>query len=188
MKARRTLSGIISFICGFFILTACDSEIKKINSIASRDSLADISSIDTEILYTDSSVLKMKMITPEYYQYSNVKHPYSEMPKGVEMFFYNKKKKIISSLKSKYAINRKKKKMMEFRDNVRLTNSVGDKLLTERLFVDTEQDSLRSDTVVEVISKDGTITKGSGFVSNMDFTYYEFYNPIGETGGNGLHY
>lgn len=131
------------------------------------------------MIYTDSAELKMvlkaeKMITFE----KNVKEPFTLLPDGVLVTFYNDEEKPETSLKANYGIHYPNRKRMEVKYNVEVVNKDGEKLNTEHLIWDEAEKKIFSDAFVKITTAK-EIIMGKGLESNQDFTQYQIKEVTG---------
>jgi LPS export ABC transporter protein LptC len=131
------------------------------------------------MIYTDSAELKMvlkagKMLTFE----KNVKEPFTLLPDGVLVTFYNEEEKPETSLKANYGIHYPARKRMEVKYNVEVVNKDGEKLNTEHLIWDEAQKKIYSDAFVKITTAK-EIIMGKGLESNQDFTQYQIKEVTG---------
>ena len=76
---------IIPVLTGIIIFFAsCEqNSIEKINDITSELNAPDISVTNTEIIYSESALIKIKITSPEINRFLNIEKPYTEFPKGL---------------------------------------------------------------------------------------------------------
>ncbi len=171
-----------TLISAFFavFLFACDNEVEKVAAIISLDSIPQITSENTEVLYSDSSFVKMRLKTPLLEKYTESKKPYTEFRKGVSIQFLNRNKKVTSSLTADYSKYIDKNQIWEFRGNVHHISETKTELKTELLYVNRTTEKMYSDSNILVkIEYPDYIMEGKGFESDinlynatmMDFVY-----------------
>ena len=124
---------------------------------------------DVEFIITDSAVVRAKLITP-LMQTFYAEEPYIEMPKGLNVIFYDYKTRHNGYLSANYGKRYSIKRIVEVKDN--------DTFTTEFLTWNERQNRVYTDHYVRVKTKDEIIT-GKGFSSDMSFTNYEFRNIKG---------
>ena len=156
---------------------ACETDIKKVKFITTRDNLPVESAKDAEIIYSDSAVIKVKITAPQLDRYIE-ENPYIELPKGIEILFYDGDLEVASQLTADYAISYEKEGMMEAKGNVVLINEQGEKLNTEHLIWDEEKELIYSNEFVKITTAD-EIIMGDGFESNQSFTKFKIKNIQG---------
>jgi LPS export ABC transporter protein LptC len=134
---------------------------------------------DVTVLYTDSARLRVvvkakKMLTFD----KNVSEPFTVMPEGVLINFYNENEKLQTTLKANYGINYHTTRRMEVKYAVEVVNKNGEKLNTEHLIWDENSKKIISDVFVK-ITTGKEIIMGNGLESNEDFTQYHIKEVTG---------
>ena len=123
----------VCFICSSFIF--CESNINEVRKI----NLSELNPVGEaekfNLKYTDSGKIKAILVSPQMLDYSNLKFPFSEFPKGIKVTIYddggNK-----SYVTANYAISYSKSNLIDLRGDVKITTSEGKKLETEQLYYD----------------------------------------------------
>lgn len=161
-----------------FLLISCENEISKIKVIATTEDPPRIVAKGFEMLFSDSTVIRFKLQTPELISHDNEKDPYTEFPEGVKIEKYDANMNIVSSITAQYAKNYASDDRWEAKNNVIAVNQKGDTLKTEYLVWDTKKEKIYSDQFVKIIQKDQIYT-GIGFESNQDFSSYHIKNLQG---------
>jgi len=161
----------------FLFFSACKNDIKVINIIGNKNYLPVNSAKNVEIIYSDSAHVQMIVKAPQvdYYEGEN---PYQEMPKGVEMYFYDTLMQVKSKLTANYAISFEKEKTMEAKNNVVVVNEKNEQLNTEHLVWDEKKAIIFSDKYVKInTGKD--ILWGVGMESDERFDKWKIKHPKG---------
>lgn len=135
-------------------------------------------SINTEILYSDSAVLRLKIVTPELQRWTNLETPYVEFPKGLNLFFYDSLGNVESTLKADYAIHYTDEKRVEVKHNVEVVNGKDEILNTEHLIWLQKEEKIYTEEFVKITTPD-EIIYGDGLESNEQFTKYRIKNIKG---------
>jgi LPS export ABC transporter protein LptC len=130
-----------------------------------------------EIIFSDSTHVKAKINTPILYHHKTTT-PFYEMPKGIEILFYDKDLKQTSKVTSEYAIRRESQKIVELKKNVVATNAEGSTFKSEELIWDENLKRFYSNQLVTINTGKDQIT-GPGFWANEDFSYYEIKQGSG---------
>lgn len=144
-----------------------------------KDSLSIEVAHDVEIVYTDSSVLRAKIMAPVMKRKPDKSNPYIEMPNGVKADFYGLNGQRQSSMVAKYAINYEKKDVIEVRDSVRVINIKDEEFMTDKLIWDKKSRTVESDEPVRVRIRDEKIIMAEGFESDETFMRYTFKKVTG---------
>lgn len=175
----------LSSFCILFSLLfiSCENDIAKVNSITSsvQHLLPVESGKNVEIIYSDSARVRAKLSAPELNRYMG-KKSYMELPKGVEVLFYNEQRKQQTKLTANYGIgfdNGNQMSKMEVKNKVVVINEKGDKLETEHLIWDASTREIYTDKFVKISTKDEVIW-GDGLKANQDFSEYEIANVKGQ--------
>lgn len=163
-----------------FMLVSCENEMSKIKNFSSTEELPSLKAEGFEMLFSDSTVIRFKLQTPEFIRHDNVdeKEPYTEFPKGMKLEQFDAKMNIVSSITALYAKNFDSDDRWEAKNNVIAINLKGDTLKTEYLVWDRKKGKIYSDQFVKIIEKDQIYT-GVGFESNQDFSKYHIKNLKG---------
>ncbi len=181
MKTNYIFYILIIILSAFFY--GCENDIADVNSVASdTDKNAPIeSSKNAEFLYSDSARIRSKLKTPLIDHYMG-KKPYYEMPKGMEVVFYDKFRKEQTKLTANYGIGydkENKMNVMEAKGNVIVINEKGDKLNTEHLTWNSLTKKIYTNEFVKITTKDEVIW-GNGLEANEDFSQYEIKQVKGQ--------
>ncbi len=159
------------------VLTSCKNDEQEIKRV-SQPSLLPVESIrDLETLYSDSGMMKVRVLAPELDKVE-VDHPYTELKKGLKIEFYDEKKVVISRLTAKYAIHYEQERLWEAKNDVVVVNAKGEQLNTEKLIWDERKEQIRSDQFVK-ISTGHEIIYGTGFEADQDFNHYRIFKVKG---------
>lgn len=171
----------IFFIFSLFIFITSCSRVPT-NTYRSKKNYDSISSkeIAEKVLieYTDSGLLKAKIKTPLMVGVKKVAEPYIEMPKGINVDFFNTRGQVESFLTSEYAISYTNKKTIVLRRKVEVLNTKGDTLNTEELVWNQNTGKIVSDKFVIIKTKTQTIW-GDGMTSDQTFSDWEINNVRG---------
>ncbi|MCF8297925.1 MAG: LPS export ABC transporter periplasmic protein LptC [Saprospiraceae bacterium] len=159
------------------MLFSCENEIEDINSLYDfTNNPVDIAK-EVEIAYSDSGKIRMLLKSPIMEKYDG-EDPYTEMPKGVKVFFYDSVKTINSYLTANYAINREKSQIMEAKNDVVVINAKGERLNTEHLIWEQRTHLIHTNKGVKITTTDEVIF-GKGLKSDETFDNWEILNVTG---------
>jgi LPS export ABC transporter protein LptC len=156
---------------GLCLLFSCRNDIETIKALTSEVDLPDVTGKNIEMLYTDSGMLKGKLIASEIIQYVEKEEPYYEFPRGMKVIFYDERGIATSYIQAKYAIYYIQKQLWEGRGQVIAESPrTGEKLETEQLFWDQREKRIYSDKFSKMTNSDGVFIGEDGFESNEDFS------------------
>ena len=177
MKAKRHLVFLIGLAFVSLFITSCINEKSDVEKVTQLENLPVESTYDSEIYYSENAELKVKAFAPVIHRYMG-EIPYSEMPKGVEVTFYDSIDHESSKLTANYAIDKQTEFLMEAKYDVVIVNSEGQRLNTEHLIWDRKNQRIYSN-VFTTITTDDEVIMGDGFESNERFTKYKILKPKG---------
>jgi LPS export ABC transporter protein LptC len=155
-----------ALLFGMLFLTACENDLNKIKEISA---LQVSQPIDTtrgvEVIYSDSAIVKGKMITPLMIHYATLK-PYYKMPTGVKVIFYNINGQEDGNIVADSGINREQEQVIEFHKNVVCTNAKGETFKSDELIWDQVQKKIYSNKPVQLTTPTGDIMNGTSLTSD----------------------
>lgn len=162
------------------ILVSCENNLKDVERISSQKKGVPVDiTYGVTAIYSDSAVVKAKLIAPEL-DFYKAKDPYYEMPKGVTVIFYDIKQKENARITSDFAVRREKENVVEFRKNVIVTDVGGNTFKSEELVWHESQHKIVSTKPVTITDKSGFPISGSGFEApENDLSKATIYNGNG---------
>jgi LPS export ABC transporter protein LptC len=168
-------------ILGIVLFVSCENNLNEIKMITDIDKRPTGTSENIAVNYTTNGKIEMKLFAPILDQYTwDTENPYNEFTKGLKVLFYNEAGELQSTLKADYAKYYVNKKLWEARNNVEMINPDGDKLTSDLMYADENTQKMYSTKYVKITSADGTEISGEkGFISNFDFTEYNFKDVSG---------
>lgn len=180
--------GLLSISACFF-LSSCENDLKDVEKIAAKGQSAQVDkSLGVEIIYSDSAVVKAKVLTPLLNGYNTkTANGYFEMPKGATVIFLDENQKESSRIVSDYAIMHQQSHVVEMRKNVVGTSIKGDIFKSDELIWDPKQKKpVYSTKLVTITQPNGNIVFGNGFSSDENFKHWELSQATGNfpSGGN----
>lgn len=173
----KSIVYIASLYISFVLLTGCENDLSNVRAIELRQQGEVEFTKNAEIIYSDSARVKAKLKTPELYNHKT-KDPYYEMPKGIEVIFFDAFLKQSSKVTSDYAIRKENQRTIELRKNVVAVNNKGETFRSEELIWDENQKRFYSNKVVNISTNKATIS-GTSFWATEDFSYYEIVQGAG---------
>lgn len=178
-KRRSVLFLVLVCISGILFVSCNKNDIETINLYKKEKKLPDISVKEAEIVFTDSGKTKVKVKAPELHKYKLENEPYTEFPEGLNVYFYNFRQNVKSTIKANYAIYYEDKNLWEAKDDVRAVNQKGEKLNTEHLYWDQKKEKIYSNKFTRITSGEEVFSGKNGFVSNQDFTKWRLKKSKG---------
>ncbi|MDB5153468.1 MAG: lptC [Mucilaginibacter sp.] len=174
MRKAKQLSNLFLpvAIAGIALITGCENDLKDIKKISASEVNKPVEKYTgVDVIYSDSAKVKAHMTAPLMINHK-VKKPYTEMPKGVKVIFYDNNLVESSTITADYAVRRDVEKTIELRKNVVGTNAKGDTFTSDELIWDENTKQIHSNKLVHIKMADGSITDGSGFTSDENFNHW----------------
>ena len=177
IKMLRNTVYIITLCVVFTVISGCENDLSNVRAIELRQQGEVELTTNAEIIYSDSAHVKAKLKAPKLFHHKT-KDPYYEMPKGIEVVFFDAFLKQSSKVTSDYAIRKENQRTIELRKNVVAVNNKGETFRSEELIWDENQKRFYSNKVVNISTNKATIS-GTSFWATEDFSYYEIVQGAG---------
>jgi len=176
---RRSLHIIVGLF-SLLLFMACTNDMSEVMSLP-RNKLSPSQIGDSvTMLYTDSAKLKIMVKANRMLLFDkNVSEPFTVLPKGVFVTFFDEAEKVSATLKANYGVRYDISRRMEARHAVEVVNRNGEKLETEKLIWDEAKKRIYTDAFVKITTA-SQIIMGNGMESNQDFTKYEIKKVTGQ--------
>jgi LPS export ABC transporter protein LptC len=168
-----------------FLLTSCENDLEEIKSVATSDELKYETMKNVELLYSDSAILRVKVMGDKMLRFLDVNTPKQEFPEGIKVDFFDQRGRTQSELTARYALRFEKKNEIIVRDSVVWESKKNEKLETEELIWDEKINKVYTKKFVK-ITRPGEIVYGYGFEANQDFTRWEINAITGRIKVDGL--
>ncbi len=173
---------LLQSIVMFFIMTmlfACKNDLSEVVAINFNDSLPDVSARNIDFTFSDSAMVQVRLTGPVMHAYEG-DDPHMIFPEGFKVEFFDSLLNVTTTITGNYGIHYRKKRIMEARKNVVVTNfETGERLNTEELIWDEKLKLIYSNKFVKITSEDGVIF-GDGLEAEQDFSKRRIINPSGE--------
>jgi LPS export ABC transporter protein LptC len=175
---RCTAAWVAAALLLFF--AGCGDKDKEKQQVFTDDDLAVEIAKEVEILYSDSAVVRVRVLGPVMYNFTDRYEPKQEFPAGVKIEFLESDRSVRSTLTAKTAVREQEKSTISARDSVVLVNKAGEVLETEELIWDEKTQKVRTDKFVKVTKPGGEVLYGFGLEANQDFSYWKIVVPKGK--------
>lgn len=177
MKKAGILPGLFLtvIIDATMMVTGCENDLKDLKKISATEATKPVQRYtNVDVIWSDSAKVKAHMTSPLMLDYTKVAKPYTEMPKGVKVIFYDANLQQTCTITSEYAIRHVAEKVIELRKNVVGTNVKGETFHSDELIWDENTRQIHSDKPVHVQMTDGSILDGLNFVSDEGLNHWKF--------------
>ena len=172
-------------VAASILLAGCENSLKDLQKISAAEINKPIQRfVDVDVVYSDSAKVKAHMTAPLMLDYNTQKSndskrqdttkPYTEMPKGVKVTFYNDSLQQTCTITADYGIRKVADKVIELHKNVVGTNVKGERFTSDELIWDENSKQIHSDKPVHVQMTDGSLLDGINFVSDEGLTHWKF--------------
>jgi len=108
--SRNKLNIGYSFLFLFvFLISSCENDLREIESVATSDELKYETMKNVELLYSDSAIVRVKVMGDKMFRYLDINAPRQEFPEGIQVDFFDPSGRTQSELTAKYALRFEKK-------------------------------------------------------------------------------
>lgn len=173
----KGFNGVLFF--GFaLLLLSCDRDLKQVQKSSRTEFVPTLEAENFVVKHTDSARIKYILKSPLVYDYTDLEHPFTEFPKGVDLTMYDDNAKE-NFIVADYAINFAKSEIIDLRGNVKVTSNTGDVLETSQLYYDQKNDWIFTEKSCKITDSRGT-WYSEGFDAKSDLTKLEARNFRGQ--------
>ncbi|MBI5913799.1 MAG: LPS export ABC transporter periplasmic protein LptC [Bacteroidetes bacterium] len=160
-------------IFGLVLFSACENDMSEVNRLFSKDETQVETATGVEMLYSDSAILKLRIVSPKLVRHLDKKMPFQEFPDGLTVEFFTENGLEVSGrLTAKYAERYENDNKFIVRDSVVWTGGAGERLETEELIWEEETDRVHTTKFV-IVRRPDEIIYGHGFESNQKFMQWK---------------
>ncbi len=161
------------------LLSSCENDLEEVNRIVSQNQLNVETMREVEMYYSDSAIIRVKVMGPVMLRYVDQKNPQEEFPEGVIVDFFDPLGRKQSKLTANYAIRKPQLNKVIVRDSVVWQSVNNERLETEELIWDQRGEKIYSNKFV-TITKPDEIIYGVGFETDQNFEQWRIKAPEGE--------
>ena len=180
---REKRKSIIALWASFslaMLLFSCENSMEVIRNMTKTQNFPTISRDNTEIFYSDSGRVKIRVYATRLERYTQTEDPYILFPEGILVYFYDSTMRVQTEISAKWAKYLEKTKIWEAKNDVICRNNFkGEQLNTEELFWDTEKHKIYSNKFTRVQTADAVFIGDGGFDANQNFTWWQLRSTRG---------
>ena len=166
----------ISIVTMFF---SCESDIQKVKKLSETSFIPTGEADSLNLKYTDSGKIKSILVSQKMLDYSNIKNPFTEFPKGIKVTMYDNAGQT-TTIVSDYAISYKKTDIIDLQGNVTITSHDGKKLETSQLYFDQKNEWFFTEKHFKYTDEAGGYLEGPGVDFSKDFKVFNMQQSSGE--------
>lgn len=183
---RKNYRKYIILFAGLGFLSACENDMSEVNSLFSKEETQVETALGVEMLYSDSALLKLRIVTPKLIRHLDQRESFQEFPEGLLVEFFSEDGKTVTSrLTANYAERYENESKFIIQDSVVWVSQQGERLESEELIWEEETDRVHTKKFV-VIRRPDEIIYGHGFESNQKFTQWRIRAIEGRIKANNL--
>lgn len=176
----------IGFFAFFLIfLTGCSAGLGELGTLQPADTTGVERAREVQLLYSDSAVVRAKILAPTLLYKLDAKNPEREFPDGMRVFFFDENAEPTSQLSAQYAVQSERDKKVTLRDSVVVWNNRRERLQTPELIWSEVSQTISSSKSVTITTPNERIT-GYHFRAKMDFSDWEIDSVTGRIRSNNL--
>jgi len=162
----------------------CVNDLAEVNQLFEKTETGTEVAKDIEMLYSDSAVVRVRIIGPKLIRHLETDKPRDEFPDGVHVDFLDADGTVNSTLDAQHAERFTRENTVIVHSDITrgvpviLKNNRGEKLETSELIWDEGDARVYTDKFVK-ITKPEEIIFAYGFTANQDFSQYTLQKVVG---------
>ena len=171
-------------VSSLFYLIACVNDLEEVNQLFEKSEPGVEVARDIEMLYSDSAIVRVRVIGATLIRHLESDKPRDEFPDGIHVDFLDPDGTVNSTLDAERADRYTREKKVIARSDIDKTspvilkNNQGERLETTELIWDESKRQVYTDKFVK-ITRPEEIIFAYGFVAKQDFSEYELKKVVG---------
>ncbi|MBD5202406.1 MAG: LPS export ABC transporter periplasmic protein LptC [Bacteroides sp.] len=133
---------------------------------------------NVETLISDSGITRFRITAPVWYIYDETATPVWRFPESLLLERFGDHMDVEATVRADSATYFKERQLWRLDGHVRISNTAGEKFLTNQLFWDQKQHKVYSDSFIHIERIDKTL-EGHGFTSDEQLTRYTIRDVSG---------
>lgn len=179
-QVKRFIPQTRMLVFGVFLFLSCENDLKDVEKLINIKQEENVNiSKDVTVIYSDSTLVKAKLTSPELREYPDSVGIY-EFKKGVLIIMFDALGKESQRIKADQAVQRINEGLTEFRKNVVVNMADGSVIKTEELFYDEKKSIYYNSVPITMEFKDqrGNL-QATSFISDLNFENIDGKNMTG---------
>jgi LPS export ABC transporter protein LptC len=179
---KKKIKYILFNIVTILVVTmffSCEKSLNDVSKLSQSSFLPSGEADSINLKYTDSGKIKSILKSAKMLDYSAVKNPFTEFPKGIFVTMFDENRKI-TTIQSDYAISYKKTDIIDLQGNVRIISHDGKKLETSQLYFDQKNEWFFTENSFKYTDEAGGFLQGPGVDFSKDFKIFNMQKTSGE--------
>lgn len=166
-------------ICIVAMLFSCENDIQRVEKLSKTAFMPAGEADSINLKYTDSGRIKSILVSQKMLDYSTIKNPFTEFPKGIKVTLFDQNGST-TTIVADYAISYKKTSLIDLQGNVTITSSDGKKLETSQLYFDQKNEWFFTEKQFKFTDTNGGFLQGPGVDFSKDFKVFNMQNSNGQ--------
>lgn len=133
---------------------------------------------NVESLISDSGITRFRITAPVWYVYDESATPVWRFPESLLLERFDDRMNVEATVSADSATYFKERQLWQLDGHVNISNTAGEKFLTNQLFWDQKLHKVYSDSFIHIERHDKTL-EGNGFTSNEQLTRYTIHDVSG---------
>lgn len=180
LPKKRTILSLLAAWSLALLFISCENSMEVIRNMTKTQNYPTVSRDNTEIFYSDSGRVKIRVYATRLERYTQTEDPYILFPEGILVYFYDSTMRVQTEISAKWAKYMEKSKIWEATNDVICRNNFkGEQLNTEELFWDTEKHKIYSSKFTRIQTADAVFIGDGGFDANQNFTWWQLRSTRG---------
>ena len=150
----------------------------RADAIENRAQVAVLQATQVSTIISDSGIIRYRIEAENWNIYDRADTPYWEFPQGIYLEKFDDSLQANATIQADYAHYNEPEQIWTLRGNVLAMNLEGETFSTPLLFWNQKDATVYSDSSI-VITRETSIVKGVGFLSNQELTQYTILRPTG---------
>lgn len=162
-----------------FLFWSCEEKVVEDFGELNRN-FSDRTTINAHVIRKDSGYIRLDLKSPLIQEFTLIDSPYTLMPKGLKLKFWNSHSEKPNFLRADWAKINDKNKFYEGKGHVLMINNDGDTLKTNHIFWDNLNRKIYTKDTVTIVRKDSTTNiSDHGLEASEDFKEFTLYKNHG---------
>ena len=157
------------------LLFSCNDNLKNIQKLSFTEFLPVGEADSINLKYTDSGRIKTILVSPKMLDFTNVKAPFTEFPKGINLTLIDEQNNK-SYITAQYAKVYSQTDIIEFNGNVKMTGAKGHFLETTQMYYDQKNQWFFTEQNFKFTAPNEAIVYGVGIDFSQDFAKVVYKN------------
>ncbi|MCM1517646.1 MAG: LPS export ABC transporter periplasmic protein LptC [Pseudoflavonifractor sp.] len=178
VRAMRRLPVLMAAAAVTVAVGCSDSKTGIIDRVTDGNRVPTMTTRDVETLISDSGITRYRIVTPLWLVFDEADTPVWRFPETLHLEKFNDLMQRDATVDCDSAVYFKDRDLWRLDGNVRISNTIGERFLSEQLYWNSREHKVYTDSFIHVERHD-RIIEGYGFVSNDRFTDYTVNRPSG---------